>query len=226
MFVLYDGAEDPYHAAVENFLQNDGLHQRTEDWFDERLRWPEFLGVFSFECGFANAFYWRDDEGNPGIGMCYELWRSIAETFGLVFTQGEAAPLTYDTWMFILFHELGHALIDVSDLPVVAAEEDIVDAFSVVLLVAGGRPDAALSAAYYWFLADDNSRIPEVLADEHSIDAQRFYNTLCLVYGSDPTGYAWISEDIPEMEHRLARCPDEWAQASASWEELLADHLR
>ena len=47
---------------------------------------------------------------------------------------------------FILFHEIGHALINLWHIPVLGREEDAVDAFSTIFMtqVRPGRPDRAL----------------------------------------------------------------------------------
>ena len=226
IIVEYGGADDAYHQTIEAFLMERGLHEWVAQAFTQALRLPEDLYLASGECGMLNAFFLRTDDGRAAIVMCYELYASITSTFQSVFDDDQSASYAYDTWMFVLFHEMGHALVELLGLNVVTAEEDVVDAFAAIMLVGLERPDGAINAANYWFLADDQQTLPQEFADEHSLSSQRFYNILCLVYGSDPATYDWMATQLPEMESRLARCEDEWVTASENWDELLQPHER
>ncbi len=61
--------------------------------------------------------------------------------------------------------------------------------------------------------------------DEHSLNEQRFYNTVCLIYGSDPDAWDDLvgEDDLPE--ERAEQCPDEYKQISTSWNRLLKPFL-
>ncbi len=64
-----------------------------------------------------------------------------------------------------------------------------------------------------------------VTADEHSLDEQRFYNTTCLAYGSDPTAFADLVTEgvIPKARDAMGSdCPFVWTRVSRSWTRLLA----
>ena len=125
--------------------------------------------------------------------------------------------------MFILYHELGHALIDTYDLPVPGREEDAVDAFSVVILVQGGVPDTVVSSAIFWLLLEEEYGGSPNFADEHSMNLQRMYNLLCWVYGSDPGAYGYLTEYFPDLQDRISggRCEQEYADQEDAWNELL-----
>lgn len=226
IIVNWDGAELATHQQVEAYLMGLGIHEAIAQAFTQALVLPEDLLLVAGECGMANAFYTRMQDNTALVAMCYELWGVIAETFATEFDGDQAAAMTLDTWLYVLFHELGHAFIDILDIPIVSSEEDAVDALSTVLLIAAERPDAAVNAAVFWMLADDNETVPEELADEHSLNTQRFYNILCLVYGSNPAEYASFETAFPEMAARLPRCADEFRSASEGWDRLLAPHER
>ena len=73
----------------------------------------------------------------------------------------------------MFFHELGHALSNVLDLPITGKEEDAVDQLSTFLLAEGDDDNeaSALNGAY-WFLLEAQQRGPIVkrlFADEHSL---------------------------------------------------------
>lgn len=231
IIVVYEGAEDEFHQMVEAYLMEQGLHEAVAELFTNLFAFPEDLYVTSGECGVENAFFTRTRDGVAFVGMCYELYRAVQDIFTSSQAQNsgisaeEAGASTFQTWSFVLFHELGHALIDIFDIPIVAAEEDAVDGLATALLVSMDLPVAAIRAATFWFLADDQETLPHELADEHSLHTQRFYNILCLVYGSDPSSYPSIA-DLPGMESRLARCENEWEAVNTNWGRLLEPHLR
>ena len=123
--------------------------------------------------------------------------------------------------MFVFFHELGHGLIDLYDLPVTGKEEDAVDDFSTLLLIETDLADYAIRAAEYWSVSDSGEYDPLSFADEHSLSAKRFYSILCLVYGSDPDAYAGLVTEGYLPLSRAQRCPAEYQQKLDAWETLL-----
>jgi hypothetical protein len=113
-------------------------------------------------------------------------------------------------------------------LPIVGREEDAVDALAAVLLVEWGEEDAVIAGVDQFFADAEEEAEFEELAywDEHSLSIQRYYNMACLVYGSDPEGYAhWISEEWLPQE-RAVRCDAEYEQAASSWEALLEPYMK
>ena len=66
----------------------------------------------------------------------------------------------------------------------------------------------------------------ETLADEHSLNQQRYFNMVCWVYGSNPDDNEDLLEDWELPEARAEQCPDEYALINRSWSSLLAEHLR
>jgi hypothetical protein len=135
---------------------------------------------------------------------------------------------------FILVHEIGHALVDQWQLPVLGREEDAVDAFSTIFMtefVPDGGRIALWAAELFDFLAGHGAkgqsvRLPlQAFADEHSLDEQRAFSIVCWVYGSNPKRYAGLAT-IPELKSRIPRCVDEYAQLKRSWLKLLRPHIR
>jgi hypothetical protein len=59
------------------------------------------------------------------------------------------------------------------------------------------------------------------LADEHLLQEQRFYNSLCMVYGSDTNKYAYIVNQGYLPKERAVRCPSEYQRTVDSWIDLL-----
>lgn len=59
----------------------------------------------------------------------------------------EKIDLILNLTEFVLYHEVGHALIDMLDIPVLGKEEDAVDGFAAVLATTMDLDDVALAAA-------------------------------------------------------------------------------
>ena len=59
------------------------------------------------------------------------------------------------------------------------------------------------------------------LADEHLLQEQRFYNSLCMIYGSDPKKHQTIVDKGYLPKERAARCQGEYQRAVNSWIKLL-----
>jgi hypothetical protein len=131
---------------------------------------------------------------------------------------------------FVLAHEIGHALIDQYDLPVLGKEEDAADAFAAYLLADNPKfgPLTAISAAAVFdAMVPMKAKLDDSdWADEHSYPRQRVFQYLCWVYGSDPGRFKAIAGKNGLPRDRAARCGDEWKQINRSWDAVLAPHVR
>ena len=218
---VWETPTDPALQPTATWLEGTGLIEGLLTGINSGLAVPKEVPVTHGQCGEANAF-WHPD---VGVVMCLELIRHVSQVFAgssLNLTEEQVGQATVNTWVFVLFHEIGHALVDLLELPVTGQEEDAVDDFSALLLVEGGIPGAAADAAIFWGLT---SKEPTraAFADEHSLDQQRFYNILCVVYGSNPDAYAsWVPNLLPE--DRAVKCPAEYEQKKNSWDALLTPH--
>ncbi len=122
-----------------------------------------------------------------------------------------------------LYHEAGHALIDVLGLPH-AGEEDAVDAFAALMidrLWPDREAEALVRATADAFLlyAQVGAKAPP---GPHSLDVVRYYNLVCLFYGADPDARAALAVEFGLAEERWESCPEEAEAASSAWNERLA----
>lgn len=115
---------------------------------------------------------------------------------------GKSAQLgAIDTLLHTLLHEAGHAYIADQKIAVLGKEEDAVDNFATLLMLnyVENGDDAAISAAdMFAFESDDRPDYYDFgeYIDEHSFDLQRYFSTLCLVYGSDPEKHAKLLDEV------------------------------
>ena len=179
------------------------------------------------ECGEPNAFY---NSEVKEITMCYEFLADFEETFKKISKNPkEISDMTDGAMAVFFFHELGHCLIDVWDLPATGREEDAVDQLAMFILL-DGTPDGeamVLSAAkYFSYVSSAQSNEDLAFWDEHSLDQQRFYDMLCLTYGSNPSQNKNLLGKNGLPLERAERCPAEFNRVNKSWTKLLAPYLK
>jgi hypothetical protein len=199
---------------------------------NETFRLPADIAVSFENCDDINAFY---DPETRTISMCWELIEDIHANFS--HDHGDDAEQvlvgTMNATVFTFFHELGHALIDVLDLPVTGKEEDVVDQLATWIALAEGGDDGvrmALDGATS-FAHDADAEHEEgdepITWGEHGLSEQRFYNIVCWIYGHAPDAMNDLraSRKGPLPDERADICEDEWKRLDSAWERLLAEHV-
>jgi hypothetical protein len=131
----------------------------------------------------------------------------------------------------VFFHELGHGLIDIFELPVTGREEDVVDEFSTMLLLYAREEGAEMIpemllgfADFFRLMAKYGGGTP--WWDEHSPSMTRFGNVLCLLYGSSPNEFQKLVDQQKMPKRRLHFCRKEYPEKQKAWERILAKHLK
>lgn len=220
-----------YIQMNEN-LQREHALEQIADELNAALSMPEDVTITFRECGEINAKWQPQDRS---INMCFELIEYFAETFkDDVKNEQELENAIAGATTFTFFHELGHCLVDVMQLPSTGKEEDAVDQLSTYILVDTGGEEGSrmvlIGAMWFWkgFQKTQQAGVPlEKLywADEHSMDGARAYNILCWVFGSNPQKYQGLINN-PLPESRAVRCPQEYARLSTAWLKLLKPYLK
>jgi hypothetical protein len=225
--VEYQSAKNPDYANYQKILQDSQLFEEIAKVLNQTLKLPYDVRITIGECGAENAFY---DPQEKRLVMCDELLAHFAKTFApTAKNDTELGEGIIYTTLFVFFHELGHGLIDVYDLPTTGREEDAVDEFSTVLLLEmGTEGEKAVLNAAHWFALKGGNQDSDSLAfwDEHSLDLQRFFGIACLAYGKDPKTFGEFVEAGILPTARADRCSEEYAKKSRSWDALLAPHTR
>jgi hypothetical protein len=127
-----------------------------------------------------------------------------------------------------LYHELGHALIDILDLRVFGPEEFAVDLFAVVMMNHLHDEATVVGMAYDVAAAYDAGATREHASgstpsmwDVHGSDQQRYYNLVCLMYGANPEARESLAEELGLPGERAFTCEDEYAMTARAWGEVL-----
>lgn len=133
--------------------------------------------------------------------------------------------------LFAVYHELGHALIDLLDLPVIGREEDAADGFAAVMMIPP-QPDPVgdeliVAVADGWRLQSERAGTmagEAPLWAEHALDEQRYFAIICWMVGSDREGFFDLAEESGMPVERIETCADDFEQMHASWRDLLDGH--
>lgn len=194
------------------------------------FRLPRRLLVKTQSCnGDANAWY-----DNDVVVVCYEfiddVWKKVPENT----TPAGVTPIDAMVGPVIdaFLHEAGHAVFDMWKVPILGREEDAADYFSAYLMLQFNKEEARrliLGTIYQYrdaVKAKKEVTFPlHKMADEHGMPAQRFYNVLCIAYGSDDQLFAdFVSKGyLPKA--RASDCKDEYKQEAYAFDKLLKPHI-
>lgn len=221
------------HKELKQILQEERFFEDILDELNASLVLPRDVPVRLEECEEVNAYY---DPEDGSVTLCYELLEHFLELFGNQMEgdseeeQEEVGSKAVSALVFAFYHELGHALIDIYDLPATGREEDAVDQLATVMLLEtweGEDSELAILSSAEWFDLDaSESEDDPDMADEHALDEQRYYNLVCWIYGSDPEYFSDVAEEWELPEARAERCEGEYQRMSQAWNSLLGPHMR
>jgi hypothetical protein len=223
--VVYNDSESEVHQGLKTVLEENRVFETLAEALNGLVRLPHAVDVQVVDCGTINAFY---DPNAKRIIVCYELMTYFAQIFSpTIKDTNQLGMAVIGATTFAFFHEVGHGLIDILDLPAVGREEDSVDQLATMILIADGDSGVglALSGAHWFELQEKAGTNKMPFSDEHAFDMQRFFNILCMVYGSDPQKYGDFVTSGTLPEARAARCPEEFGKIRKSWEKLLSPYM-
>lgn len=152
----------------------------------------------------------------------------------LVLTKDQQASLVRfingnATWT--IYHEMGHAFVSLFEIPILGKEEDAVDnlATIIMLLQENEQSDEYLKeTALGWFLLDEFAGLAgEELdfSDDHSLDQQRAFQTICFLYGADEAIFGEFTQMMGMPEDKLENCAADFARTQTSWDKVLAPFI-
>lgn len=140
----------------------------------------------------------------------------------------ETALTTFaaDVTLHVVLHELGHALIREFDLPVLANEETMADAFATCYLTAHlpERAPAVLLARVESLLVEA-AEVPRAdweVDGEHDNDARRAHQIAALAVAADPERYRAVGQAVGMDADALRESRDWGSEVHRAWRRALA----
>ncbi|WP_052731661.1 DUF4344 domain-containing metallopeptidase [Devosia geojensis] len=146
-------------------------------------------------------------------------------------TRAVAHRFAANNSLFVLYHEVGHLLIDQLKLPVLGREEDAADNMATWTLLNEDTPEshqALADAAYGWRLSgiayganlDDSDYYAA-----HSLDRQRAFQIVCLMVGSDDRAFRSIATEYAIDRDRQDTCFWDYELVNRSMSSVLSTHV-
>jgi hypothetical protein len=226
--IEYTQPKNPAHNHIYERIKEARVLERIQELLSP-LRLPRPLPLKVAGCdGVSNAWY---DAGV--VTVCYEYLDDILKNapkkplpVGITPEDAIVGPL-----LDVFLHEVGHAVFDLLEVPILGREEDAADAFSALIMLQFNKADARkliLGSAYQYRSDLQKPQVSIALrsfADEHGLPAQRFFNTLCFAYGSDPKLFADLLELGYLPKARSEGCEAEYEQALFGFRKLIGPYF-
>ena len=217
-----------------NYLKNNQILEMEVEFLNDVLLLPHDVEILNKECGEINAYYSYDKKQ---IVLCYEYIDYVFELYH--YYDGDLDYITNYGYSIILntfYHEIGHALIDIYDIPISGLEENVVDQFSAYMLSLTIGDDDTLSGLDIMLYNGYGYELEEALfienggvhsnahSDVHGLDTQRKYNMYCWTYGADQIEYSFLVSEGHLPKERAYNCENEFEQIVKAWENFLKDY--
>lgn len=194
---------------------------------NEKIALPWDVTISFQDCREPDAYY---DPDTHSLTICYQLIDEFYDLFGhKIKDKAKLDNAVRGAVASTFFHELGHGLVDAWKLPITGKEEDAVDQLSTLVLINNtntGEQMALDGAISFKLYADLERGETKIYWDEHSLDEQRFYDTICLIYGHAPDKFAYLVKDGTLPEERAELCRDDYPRIARAWRQLLSPYLK
>jgi hypothetical protein len=222
--IAYVSPPNPGHQAIYELMKDRRVLERMQEYLSP-LRLPRPLLLKLDGCdGEANAWY---EEEDTAVTVCYEyidavLHNAPKETTPAGVTRDDAIV---GPGVEVFLHEIGHAVFNLLQVPILGREEDAADQFADYLILHMDKDEQrkVVGGIAYMYAreAQDKSVKMKQFADVHGTSGQRLYNLMCLAYGSDAAGFADVVEKKYLPESRAEGCGDEYKQVDYAMRKLI-----
>lgn len=178
--------------------------------------------------GVANATFWDD-----AIKVCYEYFEYVWKQTPKMATRGlSPKDAMIGPTVDVFLHEAGHAVLEVLDIPFFGREEEVADYFATYLLLQFCKDDARRLILGASFISgreamEEQGKAPELrlLADTHSLPAQRHFNRWCMAYGADPVLFADAISFGMLPKSRAKHCRYEYQTNQYAFQKLISPYI-
>jgi outer membrane murein-binding lipoprotein Lpp len=232
MTASYEAATTPEAQNGRKIMEQAELLEALAATVNETFNLPHDVRLLGQQCDDPNAFW---DPSEQAVVLCYED-ADFAETVFAADGDPDPVDAALNAEIGSFFHELGHMLIDLYDLPITGREEDVADQLAAFVLLAendDGSVDSEAVKAVRDFagefraFADQEGEVGESqFAGGHSLNQTRMYNLLCWAYGADPEAHASIVDDGELPQDRAELCEDEYVKMQHGWATLLDPYVK
>lgn len=228
--VAYLKPENPQLLAIAQVMRQgqllEGFYRATRANVDL----PTTPALIAMQCNESNASYHPD---RRVIKICYELVKEIFDGVPREFrgrtSDENIAQIAAGAVAFIYFHELGHAMVDLLDVPYFGKQEDVADQIAtyMTLQFRDVKSTSNTIVGALWFFRKKTAVYAKAhFAGTHSLNEQRQFNIVCWSYGSNPPQYAAVAKYARLPKARADRCPGEYQDLKKAVQQLLGRRLK
>jgi hypothetical protein len=187
------------------------------------------LRITTKECGATNSWWGGRQDG---LFLCYE-WLDFALRVAPAATTEDGLTredAVLGAFLQVTFHELGHGMFDIYEVPILGREEDAADQIAGFILSQFGAEIARRTlpgTVYLWqaLAASDGPWTHDAFSDIHGQPLQRAYNYLCMAYGANPVEFQYFVDKGFLPKERAAVCEREFVQIRHAFATTIYPHI-
>lgn len=224
--IAYVQPDNPAHEAIFGILKEKRVLETLQGLL-RAFRLPRPLLLQTTGCnGVPNAWY---EAGT--VTVCYDF---VADVLARAPQTTTPEGITREDAIVgliaaVALHETGHALFDLLDVPIFGREEDAADQFAAYILLQLRQEEARRMIGGVALMFRNQASLQKADLDAfsgtHGLMAQRFFNLICMAYGSDPMYFADFVDKGFLPKERARGCEGEYAQATHAVDTLITRHL-
>lgn len=144
------------------------------------------------------------------------------------------ADVIAGAFVLVTLHEVANAVFDVLNIPVWGRQHDAADKLAAYVMLEFGKNSQCCSKSLAWrtltgtisfFEASKRTWTGSDFSDTDSPEQQRYYNFLCMAYGSDPDLFKEFVRPTLLKTRRAESCTREYDQVSAAFALTIKRHI-
>jgi hypothetical protein len=226
--ITYVKPGQPYLMPIYERLKKRGFLEQLKQLLSP-LQLPVKLRITTYECGVTNSFW---NGRAAGLSLCYE-WPDWLERLAPIDKTPEGyrrEDIILGAFLQVTFHELGHGMFDIYNVPMFGREEDAADQMAGFMMWQFGEEVARRTlpgSAYFWRQSEDGAApwSRDLYSDTHGNPMQRYYNILCMAYGRSPETFKEFVDTGMLPKERAALCPHEYQQIRNAFVKTILPHI-
>ena len=233
--IMHDGNKD--NEALASYIESKGTFSKIIDALNESLIIPYDIHVILTSSDMGPYY----SPSKKTIFLDYNDERWSAEQYDANYPDSDKESRNYylnNINLFSFYHELGHALIDAYNIPMVGSEEDAADSLASVMILyyfTEGSQILLDNADYFERAREASASQENQYWDVHALNEQRYYRLICYAYANDPKDVEeqlkdWDKEDGDDtfakfLQQKKDSCIWEYKNLNQSWFTLLKPHF-
>jgi hypothetical protein len=217
-----------YRPIYERLKKRQVLEELKQ--FMAPLTLPETILVKVDECGSATSTI-RPAMPVVPVVVCYEYVQQLERLAPAEKTPQGVSRANAIAGAFVMgaLHEMAHAVFSVLKIPVWGREEDAADKLAAYVMLSLGEDVAlrTLTGTASFFEASKRTWSGSDFSDINSPEEQRYYNYLCMAYGSNPDLFKeFVRPTLLKTQRGDGNgCLYEYVQVKAAFANTIMKHI-